>query len=168
MPELAATVRQLLLYTLWADRVCLQAVSQVREEDMTREAGTSFGSLLGTLAHVLGSQRLWLCRFEGKPAESAPSPAGYPDRETLQAAWMETAAELGFFLAALTPAQVASQITWTSTEGVTRTRPLWQLILHLVNHSTYHRGQAVSLLRQLGYAPPATDLLHFFIEQVPA
>jgi len=165
MTGLAAAARQLLLYTLWADRICLKALEQVAAEDLVRDTGTSFGSLLGTLSHILGSQRLWLARFEGKIMARVPDLTDFPDWETLTAAWNETSAELGFFLASLTAEQVSADVTWTSTLGVSYTRPLWQPVLHLVNHTTYHRGQVVSQLRQLGYEPPSTDMIYFFIDQ---
>jgi uncharacterized damage-inducible protein DinB len=167
MPEFAGTVRQLLLYTLWADRICLKALEEVNPDDLVRDTGTSFGSLLGTLAHILGSQRVWLARFEGKTVERVQGLADFPDWETLSSAWAETSAELGFFLAALTPEQVSTDLTWTTTAGVRYTRPFWEPVLHLVNHSTYHRGQVVSQLRQLGYEPPSTDMIYFLIDQAP-
>lgn len=154
--------RQLLLYTLWADRTCLDAVREVGAEALTRNAGVSFGSLLGTLCHILGSQRRWLARFTGQQAPM--DDPDFPDLESLAAAWSETAAELEFFLASLTEEQLAAEITWVDSEGPVYTRPLWQPVCHMVNHSTYHRGQVVSLLRQLGYEPPETDLIRFFLK----
>jgi uncharacterized damage-inducible protein DinB len=88
----------------------------------------------------------------------------FPDLEALAAGWSETAAQLEFFLASLTEDQLAAEITWEDTEIGAVTRPLWQPVSHLVNHSTYHRGQVVSLLRQLGYQPPETDLSYFFLK----
>src|ERR1700674_274109 len=85
MTGLVATVRQLLLYTLWADRICLKVLEDVEAEDLARDTGTSFGSLLGTLSHILGSQRLWLARFEGKILARAPELADFPDWATLAA-----------------------------------------------------------------------------------
>ncbi|HEY0511385.1 MAG TPA: DinB family protein [Thermoanaerobaculia bacterium] len=158
---LLTQTRQLLLYMLWADRVCLEAAGGVPLEALTRDAGVSFGSLQGTLAHILGSERRWLARFTG---QALPDPADFPDLEALAAGWSETAAQLEFFLASLTEDQLAAEITWEDTEIGAVTRPLWQPVTHMVNHSTYHRGQAVSLLRQLGYQPPATDLIQFFLK----
>ncbi len=154
--------RQLLLYTLWADRTCLDAVRGVDPEALTRDAGVSFGSLLGTLCHILGSQRRWLARSTGQQATM--DDPGFQDLEPLAAAWSETASELEFFLASLTEEQLAAEITWVDTEGPVYTRPLWQPVCHMVNHSTYHRGQVVSLLRQLGYEPPETDLIRFVLK----
>jgi uncharacterized damage-inducible protein DinB len=161
---LLAQTRQLLLYTLWADRLVRDAAREVRPEDLTREAGVSFGSLLGTLVHMLGSQRLWLSRFTGQAAPPFPTPADLPDFLSLAVASEETQAQLEFFLAALTEEQLAAELTWTSTVGQTYTRPLWQLVFHMVNHATYHRGQVASLLRQLGYQPPVTDMSYFFLK----
>jgi uncharacterized damage-inducible protein DinB len=160
---LLTQTRQLLLYTLWADGVVLDAAREVSLEHLTRNAGVSFGSLLGTLSHILGSQRRWLARFVGQGA--AQQDAGDPsfaDLEGLVAGWGETASQLEFFLASLTEEQLEAEVTWGSTEGSVNARPLWQPVAHMVNHSTYHRGQVVSLLRQLGYQPPKTDLIHFF------
>jgi uncharacterized damage-inducible protein DinB len=165
MAALVGVVRPLLLYTIWADRRCLQAVEPVSPEDLTRETGTSFGSLLGTLAHILGAERIWLARFESRPLDPFPTAQDYADSASLTAAWQETSAEVGYFLAALTEDQLNGEITWTNSRGITSTRPLWQLTIHFGNHCTYHRGQVISLLRQLGYEAPATDFIQFLHEQ---
>jgi uncharacterized damage-inducible protein DinB len=165
MPELAGTTRTLLLYTLWADRQMLGAVAGVAPEDLVRNTGSSFPSLLATLAHVLGCQRMWLSRLAGRPLDRVPGIDDFPDADSLAAGWADTAAEMEFFLASLSDDQLAAEITWSNTKGQTFTRPLWQPVLQLVNHSTYHRGQAVTMLRQLGYGAPSTDLIYFLLER---
>jgi uncharacterized damage-inducible protein DinB len=155
--------QDLLLYMLWADRLMLKALREVSPEDLVREAGISFGSLLGTIVHGLGSERLWLSRFSGNPLDHVPGVDEYPDLLSWIGGWEETAAGIGAFVAALTDEQLATPLTWTNTEGETHTLPLGQAVIHLVNHITYHRGQVDSLLRQLGYEPPVTDLLYYFL-----
>ena len=160
----ATTVRDLLLYMLWADRLILAAVRRVPPTDLNREAGVSFGSLLGTMAHMLASQRLWLSRFLGNPLGSIPTLDETPDLLSWIAGWEETASQIEAFVAGLSDDQLASPLTWNSIpDGAEHTLPLWQPVVHLVNHNTYHRGQVVSLLRQMGYEPPGTDLVHFFL-----
>jgi uncharacterized damage-inducible protein DinB len=161
----ASVVRELLIYMLWADRQMLKAVRDVRPEDLTRDAGRSFGSMLGTMAHMAGSQRMWLTRFSGRQLDRIPGAADYPDLLSWIHGWEETASETEAFLAALADEQLAAPLTWTSTTGETHTLPLWQPVLHLVNHVSYHRGQVVSLLRQMGYQTPSTDLVYYFIER---
>lgn len=162
----AATLRDLLLYMLWADRLTLAAVRKVKPEDLTRDAGVSFGSVLGTLGHTLGSQRLWLSRFLGNPLTSRPEAGEYPDLPSWIAGWEETASQVEAFLAGLSDEQLAAPLTWASLpDGAAHTLPLWQAVMHLVNHTTYHRGQVISLLRQMGYPVPHTDLIVFFNER---
>jgi uncharacterized damage-inducible protein DinB len=161
----AAAARELILYMLWADRTVLGAVREVTADDLTRDAGVSFGSMLGTMAHMLGAQRLWLSRFSGLPLERILGPADFSDLLSWIHGWEETASETEAFVAGLTDEQLATPITWTNTSGVTFNRPLWQPVLHMVNHASYHRGQVVSMLRQMGYKAPATDLIYYFAQR---
>lgn len=161
----AGAARDLLLYMLWADRHMLKSVRAVRTEDLTRDAGVSFRSLLGTMAHILGAEKLWLSRWLGHPDHSVLGPDDFPDLLSWITAWEENASGMEAFLAGLTDEQVAAPLAWTSLEGQDHLRPLWQVILQLVNHSTYHRGQVVSLLRQMGYPAESTDLIRFFAER---
>ena len=85
------------------------------------------------------------------------------DVDSLASAWAETSAEMEAFLASLTEEQLAADATCL-VAGERVTRPLWQPVCQMVNHSTYHRGQVASLLRQLGYQPPGTDLIYFFLK----
>jgi uncharacterized damage-inducible protein DinB len=166
MSAKAATLRELLLYMLWADRLTLAAVRHVKPEDLTRNAGVSFGSALGTLAHTLGSQRLWLSRFLGNPLTVLPTLEEYPDLAAWIAGWEESASQIEAFLAGLSDDQLAAPLTWASLpDGAVHTLPLWQAVIHLVNHTTFHRGQVISLLRQMGYPVPHTDLIVFFNER---
>jgi len=161
----AGGARDLLLYMLWADRQMLKSVRPVDAEHLTRDAGVSFHSLLGTMAHMLGAQKLWLSRFLGHPDSFVLGPGDFPDLLSWIKAWEETASGVEAFLAGVADEQLAAPLSWTSLEGVAHTRPLWQPILQLVNHTTYHRGQVVSLLRQMGYPAESTDLIQFFAER---
>jgi uncharacterized damage-inducible protein DinB len=157
-------VRQLLVYTVWADRTVLSALHEVTAEDLTRDTGSSFGSLVGTMAHILGAERVWLSRFVGNPLY-LPDLSVYPDFAALENGFHELWSELEAYVASLKPADLDQQLTWTNTLGVTRTQPLANLLFHVVNHSTYHRGQVISLLRQLGYGAPGTDLVYYLADR---
>jgi uncharacterized damage-inducible protein DinB len=161
----AGAARDLLLYMLWADRQMLKSVRPVDAEHLTRDAGVSFRSLLGTMAHILGAEKLWLSRFLGHPDHSVLGPDDFPDLFSWITAWEENASGIEAFLAGLTDEQLTAPLAWTSLEGEEHLRPLWQPILELVNHASYHRGQVVSLLRQMGYPAESTDLIKFFAER---
>jgi uncharacterized damage-inducible protein DinB len=165
MSMTAGVARDLLLYMLWADRQTLKSIRAVRPEDLTRDAGVSFRSLLGTMAHILGAEKLWMSRLLGHPDTFVLGPDDFPDLLSWITAWEENASGVEAFLAGLTDEQLAAPLAWTSLEGESHLRPLWQVILQMVNHSTYHRGQVASLLRQMGYPAEATDLVRFLAER---
>jgi uncharacterized damage-inducible protein DinB len=87
----ASATRDLLLYMLWADRTTLRAVREVTPEHLRRDAGISFGSLFGTMVHILGSQRRWLARFSGHAPAHIPTQDDFPDLISWILAWEETA-----------------------------------------------------------------------------
>ena len=78
MPSLVHTVRGLLAYTIWADRQMLRCLEEVPQEDLSRETGTSHGSVLGTFAHLLGAEQVWLSRFLGVPLRRLPGVEDFP------------------------------------------------------------------------------------------
>ena len=161
MADLLHAIRGLLAYTIWADRQLLLAAAELPTEDLVRDTGTSHRSVLGTLAHILGAEQLWLSRFLGVPLGRVPGQEDFPSLDILRASWEDFWPQLEFYLASLSTDQVAGDFTWTSTEGVTNTAPFQQVLLHFVNHATYHRGQVASQIRQLGYSPPSTDLVYW-------
>ena len=161
---LLRAIREGLAYTVWADRALLAALEQVQPEDLTRETGSSFPSLLATLGHILGSERVWLSRFVGNPGH-LPALSSYDTLAAVREGFEEFWPEFESYLAALGNEDLQLDLTWTNTKGVTRTQPVYRLLLHFVNHSSYHRGQLVTMLRQLGYPPPGTDMVYYLSDQ---
>jgi uncharacterized damage-inducible protein DinB len=162
MAELPQLARSLLAYTIWADREHLQALAKVPAQHLTLATGTSFGSLLGTMAHVLGSEQVWLGRFLGAPPEMFPDEGDIVDLGGLRAGFEELWPQLEFFMASLSLEQLLAEIAWVSRAGNSYRRPVWEALVHMSHHSGYHRGQLTTMLRQLGHQPPATDLIRWF------
>jgi uncharacterized damage-inducible protein DinB len=159
--ELTRTPRTLFAYTMWADRQMLEFLAGIPADDLTRDTGTSFGSLLGTMSHILGAEQIWLSRFVGSPLERLPTERDYADLPSLAAGFVDFWPQLEVFMASLSDAQVAADLTWTNSRGETHTTSTHRALLHFANHSTYHRGQVASQLRQLGHSPPSTDLIYW-------
>ena len=162
MSDLPQVARALLAYTIWADREHLEALAALPEEHLTVPTGTSFGSLLGTIAHVLGSEQVWLARFVGAPLESYPDEGAFADLAAVRAGFEELWPQMEFFLASLQQEQLAVELEWISRGGNRYRRPLWQALVHMSHHSGYHRGQLTTMMRQLGHRPPASDLIGWF------
>ena len=162
MNDLPQLARTLLTYTIWADREFLGALESVPEEHLTVPTGSSFGSLLATLAHVLASEQVWLGRFVGAPLESYPDESAFADLAAVRAGFEELWPQMEFFLAGLQQAQLDVELEWISRGGNRYRRPLWQALVHMSHHSAYHRGQLATMMRQLGHRPPSTDLIGWF------
>ena len=153
-------------YHLWARARLIAAVAALSTEQFTRELGSSFGSVRDTMAHLYGADEVWLERWRGGSPRGLPPATRFPDLASLQAAWAELDPKLRAFVAGLDAAGLARALTYQAFNGQTATLPYWQMLQHVVNHGSYHRGQVTTLLRQLGTKPgQGTDLVAFYRER---
>ncbi|HEX4440906.1 MAG TPA: DinB family protein [Thermoanaerobaculia bacterium] len=146
----------------WAnDKIC-EAVGELDDDAFGHESGGSFGSVRGTLLHLYGADWVWLERFHGRSPRAMPDePEPIRTLAQVRAKWDGVQEQLRVFVGGLTPSDLASSLGYTSFAGEAFTRVLSDALVHLVNHGTYHRGQVVTLLRQLGKSAPSTDFLRY-------
>ncbi len=152
-------------YNRWANRKCVNAAGALSAEQLHQDLGSSHGSVFGTLVHILWAEWRWLGRWLAPTERPGLDPSGCENLGTLRRRWAEVERAQAAFLAQLDPSGLADPVSYENPPGTTWTYPLGQTLQHLVNHSSYHRGQVTTLLRQLGAAPVATDLLVFVDEQ---
>jgi uncharacterized damage-inducible protein DinB len=157
--------RRLYDYNSWANHRTLDACAALSEEQFTRDLGSSFRSVRDTLAHVCGVEWLWLERWHGRSHNALPPVSEFPNFAGLRRRWDEVEQNLVDYVASLTPEEIQRAIRHKTTQGVQQEAPLWQMLQHLVNHGTYHRGQVATMLRQLGAKPISTDMVFFYRER---
>ena len=155
------TLRSLYAYLQWANWRVLQVAEGLPSEDYTREFDTSFKSLHGTLAHMLGAEWLWFERFHGRSPASVRDFSTWTTAAHLAAAWIPVREMQTHFLTHLKPVDLKSRLTYRNLAGEQKSYILGDALLHCTNHATFHRGQVVQLLRQLGATPPTTDYIFF-------
>jgi uncharacterized damage-inducible protein DinB len=148
-------------YNRWANRRTREAVSRVSPEQFTRAIGGSYGSLRDTLAHLIAAEWVWVRRWKGTSPTAPPFPSDSLTLENLESNWQPIELETKAFVDSLTAASLDQVIHYSTTRGQPFAEPLSQQLQHVVNHSSYHRGQIVTLLRQLGAEPLGTDLIAF-------
>ena len=156
---------ELFAYNDWANDRLLSCAEGLPEEAWGRDLGGAFPTLLGLVAHVVGAERVWLIRWKEETPKGRPAWMADPSPPVLRAALSEVERDRAAFLATVTKEDLARPISYTLMDGSGATLPLEMLVKHAANHSTYHRGQIASMLRRLGAAPPATDLLVFAVER---
>jgi uncharacterized damage-inducible protein DinB len=144
----------------------LNAATQLSESQLYSEAAISHGSIFGTLLHIAGAEWIWLERWRGQSpcgpeAWSRWKVGNCPTLDRLRAQWQEVIEGRNSFLAGVSEERLNSQSPFTLISGESDSLILIEQMQHLVNHGTLHRGQVVGMIRQLGIAPPATDLLFY-------
>jgi uncharacterized damage-inducible protein DinB len=158
-------------YDRWANNRVLQAASTLSVEELTRDLGGSLRSVRDTLVHIIGGEWGWL-RIWKEPALSSAfvtdlwtrigalfDPNAFSDFAAVQLKWAEVEREQVEFVNGVTNESLGRMLPVRETQI-----SLAHLMQHLVNHSTYHRGQAALMMRQLGGTPLATDLAMFLME----
>jgi uncharacterized damage-inducible protein DinB len=152
-------------YTIWASRRLLQAAAQLSEAELNRDFETADRSVLGALTHVFRADRIWLARVTGNPN---PQPLAETSLVALQAEWSALHEQWKIWALGLTDRTALAEIVYQDFQGRTWKQPLWQLVLHMVNHGTHHRGQVSGFLRSMGHVPPPLDLVFYYRELMSA
>lgn len=157
----AEILRLQLSYTTWASQRLVKAAAELTPEDLRRDFGTADKSVLGTLVHVMAADRIWLARVLGEP------PAAFTTEEDFQLAALEDrwpAVQNGWSKWSMNvdDDQVRNILRYKDTKGREWAQPLWQVVLHVVNHATHHRGQVSGFLRTMGIRPPSLDLTTYY------
>jgi uncharacterized damage-inducible protein DinB len=157
-------IRHLVAYSAWASNRVFDAVTPIPGEDLMRDLKSSHKSIHGTLVHMVSAERIWLSRVQG--AAEAPILEGtdVPTLASLRAVWEQVGYDMARFLGGITDKKLQESITARSPKGEMYTHTIGQVISHVVDHSTYHRGQVITLMRQLGVVPPNTGMITFFRE----
>ena len=154
-----AGAERLLQYTIWANHRVMRACATLDPPDFVRDRGASHGGVRGTLCHIMSVEWLWLERWKGISPPRMFDEGEFADIVALRDRWTVIEEHREAWLHALKPEAMAETIRYRTMEGVEQEAPLWQLVQHVTNHSTYHRGQVVLLLRQLGAKVVSTDLV---------
>jgi len=152
-------------YNAWANQKMLDSLKPVTTDEFTRTMAGSFASMRDTLVHILGAECIWLARFKEQPSPSLFDSAIFPDVAALGERWLQVEAETNDYIRTLTESDLTKVLHYTNIKGHSYSLPRWQALHHGANHSTYHRGQVVTLLRQLGHPARETDMLYFYLER---
>ena len=152
-------------YDRWANDLVFGSASKLTAEQFTRDLHSSHRSVRDTLAHILAAEWIWLKRWLGTSPKSLFDPAEFPDIASLSVKLREVEQDQIKFIETLRDGSLAEVIAYTNTKGERWEYPLGHLMQHVVNHSSYHRGQVTTMLRQLGADVASVDLLYYFDEK---
>ena len=146
-------------YNLWADERLVNTILNQEQGILDKEVKSSFNTLRDTLGHIYDAEKIWLSRLGGTVLENWPSKT--LDRFEPKMLLNESKGALAF-VEDLNEQELNSLCTYKDLKGNFLSQAFWQILMHVFNHATYHRGQLVTMLRGLGVKDiPATDLIYY-------
>lgn len=161
-------IKLLHAYNSWADHRIFEALSQLPDEQYLQDMRGSHGGIHSTLTHLVGAEKIWLERFMSVSTEPFLDAKSIPSLAELKKVWEKVGYETAKWLGTTSDKKLQETFTTKNLKGDTFTHVIWQAFQHMVNHSTYHRGQIITMLRQIGVKPPGTDMILFYRETAKA
>ena len=151
---------QLAAYNAWANASLLSNIESLTEEQQHRSIKSSFPSLYLTVQHLLGAERTWWQRFQAIENTVIPKQPSSETFSELSKQLQQQDKQWAEWIAEKSEAYLQEELSYKNSKGEQFRQPVWQILLHVFNHATYHRGQLVTMLRQLGVESiPATDFI---------
>ncbi len=157
-----ADLRELYSYNTWANEEVRQSIRGLTPEIFVQDLRTSYRSIRGTVTHLASAEWIWLERWEGSSPARMLQEEQFATVEIASSRWSAIDQDISDFVNRMKESDLGTTFFFTTTEGKKLSGILWQNLQHVVNHSTYHRGQIATLLRQVGQTPQATDLIKYY------
>lgn len=149
-------------FNSWANHKTLEAVGALTTEQFIRELGSSFSSVRDTLVHIYGVEWIWLERLQGRSPAGFPATRDFAEVGKLKARWAELDTMQLEYVRGIFQADLEEVMEYKTLSFGAGRNPRWQMMQHVVNHGSYHRGQVTTMLRQLGAKAASTDLITFY------
>ena len=140
-------------YHYWARDRLLDALEPLTPDQLNRDLGSSFKSIRETIIHTYAAEWAWHSRWQGHSPTALLPDDQFPDLAAVRRAWSQHEGDMRAFLDGSGEDGVSRVIEYKLLSGEAGASPLWQMLQHVVNHASYHRGQVTTMLRQLGATP---------------
>jgi uncharacterized damage-inducible protein DinB len=147
-----ADLTNLVDYHYWARDRLLDALDPLTPEQFTRDLGNSFKSIRDTVAHLHAAEWAWHSRWVGVQPTALLPHDRFSDVAGVRHAWAESERDVRGFIERLGD-DIGRTFEYKLLSGAVGASPFWQMVQHVVNHASYHRGQITTMLRQIGAQP---------------
>lgn len=154
-----ATIRELFDYNDWMRDRLMRLIEPLEPAQLDKPFEMGLGTLRKTMEHLASVEWMWLQRWKGWSPKESELPKPPPTMKELWATWRQTVEERASFLETITDADLDRETPYTNIFGDNFSYKLGYMLIHVCNHATHHRAQAVNMLRHIGVSTPATDFL---------
>jgi uncharacterized damage-inducible protein DinB len=149
-------------YNLWANQQIITAVNQLPAEKQQQEVISSFKTIHSTLLHMWNAESVWYQRMKLQERIVMPIDHFRGDTAELGQLLLQQSKLWSEWAAVASEAALDHVFQYYNSKKEYFKQPVWQVMMHVFNHGTYHRGQLVTMLRQLGMEKiPQTDFIIF-------
>jgi len=155
-------------YNEWANDRLLHVASHLSADEISAERGASFDSILSSFAHIAAAQVNWLERWLiGGNRMPTLELQKMPNLAAVRESFLASHGGLQKFVSDLTDERLEATQEFRDSSGNRESRLLWQLMTHVANHGTYHRGEIAMMLTVAGHSPGDLDFLYWEYEHYP-
>ena len=158
---IAELIRTMYEYNAWANQRVLDTAAELNLEQCRADGGASFGSVHDTLVHIVGAQWIFLTRWKGTSPSALLDAQAFADLAAIRQRWGEVERDTREFVATRSETDLTRVVEYLNTEGERWAYPLWQQMIHQVNHATQHRSEVAMVLTRFGHSPGWLDFLYF-------
>jgi uncharacterized damage-inducible protein DinB len=150
-------------YNAWANQAMTDAILEMDEHTHQQIVKSSFPNLYATVLHMWDAESIWWQRMEGHAQLLIPSKEFNPTMKEAVNGLLNQSSEWSNWMNRVSEEQVLRNFDYKNIKGEAFTSGVWQVVHHLFNHGTYHRGQLVTMMRELGATViPSTDFIHWY------
>jgi uncharacterized damage-inducible protein DinB len=153
-------------YNIWANERICKLLASLGPALLDKEVKSSFNSVRKTIYHIWGAEWIWYERLHGRNPTSFPEDDFKGDFNEFQLQFLQQSGKYFLYITNASEIKLESDLTHKNMRGDKFTNKISNILIHLMNHSTFHRGQIISMLRNLDVTEiPSTDFIAFVRER---
>ena len=150
-------------YNIWANNIVMQWLDQISDDQIKQEIPSSFSSIFRTALHIASAQKVWIDYWNKLPQPAFLSVGFNGSYQELKEIWAASSGGMKAFIESYPEEDFTLPISFRWPSGAAGSMAFFQTVTHVINHSTYHRGQIVNMLRQVGFTNlSSTDLATWY------
>ncbi|MBA3648219.1 MAG: DinB family protein [Chitinophagales bacterium] len=158
-------IKEYVAYNFWANKRLCDIIDALNDEQLNKEMVSSFPTIKKMLLHIWDAQDIWMERFDGLSPATWPSSDFNGSKKDLIAGVLKSSELLNQKVLNYSKKDLKQEVAYTTMKGNSGKSPVYEMLAHVVNHGSYHRGQLISMLRAAGITDlPATDLIAYLRE----
>lgn len=151
-------------YTYWANRRYLAVADGLTDKQLHTKQGHSWGDVYSLLLHMLSSETVWLRRWQGDSPKGHLDPNDYPTLNAVKEKWAQVEREMHTFIDRQTEQSLKDELAYSNFSGQRFHVPLWQMLMHVANHETHHRGELAAMFAMMKVAHPEEEVIQYFLD----